>query len=157
MEVKQLCCRRYRPKRWARHKARKEADARFDQAHEAWRYWAEPHARFLETERAHLEARVEKLSQAQEKHDDFIARHPDVLPRIRELDRDIKEREELERQRAWQRVFERERGHQVYRGLGHDHDLGADLGHRPLSARRTCAPRRCRRAGGDQLPLAGEL
>lgn len=66
----------------------------------------------------------------QQVHDDFLARHPDVLPRLGELDREIMQREDLERQRAWQKVLERERERQAYRGLGHSHepDRGADLG-----------------------------
>ncbi|MGH9107797.1 MAG: MobF family relaxase [Acidimicrobiales bacterium] len=120
---------------WARHKARRElreAGARFDQAQEAWRHWAEPHARSLETERSNLEARVARFSEAQQRHDNFLAQRPGVLARIRELDREIKEREDLARQHAWQPVLERERERQLHRALGLGHgaefDRGVDIG-----------------------------
>jgi hypothetical protein len=116
---------------WSRHKANpelKEAGARFDRAHEAWRHWGEPHARSFEAQRQRLEADVARLGQAQSKREAFLERQPDVLPRLAHLERDIGVQEQLETARQWQQLLQREQERQLHRELGHGFDRGADLG-----------------------------
>lgn len=118
---------------WARHKAKRElrqAGARFDQAHQTWLQWGEPHARSLDAQRQRqrLDADVARLAETQREREAFLERHRDVLPRLASLDHDIGLGEKLDNARRWQQLVEREQQRQLHRELGHGFDRGADLG-----------------------------
>jgi hypothetical protein len=114
--------------RWARRKARRqlrEAGARFDQALEAWLEQGEPYAQQLEARREQLSHARAQLEQVQLARADFLAQHPEVPGRLRELDRAIGQQQRLERQRNWARLAQRE--HERHLGISHELDPGRGI------------------------------
>jgi hypothetical protein len=118
---------------WARRAARRElkdAETRFENAHEAWDNMGEPHARWLQSQSDMLAPQVAQLEAAQVARGAFLAAHPEVPGRLADLDRAIQRGQELQRLRSWDLVRQHEqarhlgRSHEVDRGYGTEVDRG---------------------------------
>ena len=115
---------------WGRHKARRElagAAASFDKALETWKRLGKLYDAELEAQRERLAGDVTSLEHTQAARDNYLRQHPEVPGRLAELDGAIQREEELERQRSWERVLQREQTRHL--GIAHeiDNGLGMDL------------------------------
>jgi acyl carrier protein phosphodiesterase len=97
----------------------KDAETRFDTAHQAWDRTGELHARWLQSQRDMLAPRLAELEAAQAARHSFLTEHPEVPGRLADLNRAIKREQELERLRSWELVKQRE----LARHLGRSHDV----------------------------------
>lgn len=113
---------------WGRHKARRElasAGTRFDKALEAWEKLGKPYADHLTAQRDRLAGEVANLGRVQAARDNYLRQHPEVPSRLAELGTAIKREEELERQRSWERVLQREQERHL--GISHELDIGLGM------------------------------
>ena len=76
----------------------------------------------LVSRRGHLGAESAVLEQRRTSREEVLARHPEVLSRLAELDRSIAREEENERRRSWELLKEREHARRL--GIDHEPDRG---------------------------------
>ncbi len=115
---------------WGRHKARRhlrESSARFDGAKQAWEQHGRPYADQLEATRVQLTRQADELERAQQAREAFLAKHPDVRPRLVEFGRAIEHEQEVQRGQSYRRVLQREQARHLRTWRAPDTGRGIEM------------------------------